>query len=117
MNATQLDSFQLHERIGYLAGAPLMKSRLGRDRDELALVTPRQSPPLFVDAVVMPPAQEHEVGELIRTAVRPMFEVMAVCPRRRTITTFKPAAFVARHQRSLSRRMYSSTRATGIDLM
>jgi hypothetical protein len=45
----------------------------------------------------MPPAQEHEVGELIGTLVRPMFDVMAVGPRRRAIASIEPTAFVARY--------------------
>jgi hypothetical protein len=53
VNATQLNSFEFHDRKGYLASAPSM---LRRDRDQLALVSPQQSPPLFVHAIVVPPA-------------------------------------------------------------
>src|SRR6202521_5988621 len=66
---------------------------------------------------MVPPAQKHEVGQLIRAAIGPMDDVMSVGPCRRTITTLKPATLVPHQQRPHSRRRYGPPRAPGIDLV
>src|SRR5260370_39860454 len=43
---------------------------------------------------VVPATEQDQVVEGRRTAVRPMFEVVGVRPRRRAVTAGKPAAFV-----------------------
>jgi hypothetical protein len=59
---------------------------LRRDRDQLAILSQLQGPTLFVHQSVMPATQKDQVVERGRTAIRPMFDVMRIRPRRRAVS-------------------------------
>src|SRR5436305_834726 len=63
----------------------------------------------FVRHPVVPPAEQPEVGQLVRSAVRPMLDVMGVAPCRGHVATDPPAALVAGDQ-SPPRRSWDHSR-------
>src|SRR6266851_765774 len=67
----------------------------GRDRDQIATLIHLESPALFVHESVMPATQKNQVVEGRRTTIRPVFDVMRIRPRGRTVTAREPAALVS----------------------
>src|ERR1700704_1417526 len=74
--------------------------RSRRDRHQSSTLAELELPAFFVYESMMPTTQQDKVGECLRTAIGPMFDVVRIRPRRRIVAAWKPADLVERLQRA-----------------
>src|SRR5437899_11942973 len=86
---------------------------LRRTGDQLAVRAPFEPDPPFVGEVMMPPAQQRQVENQRRPAIRPVFEVMTLRPGHRPIAARETTVLIARDQGSHHRGRYRAARAAG----
>src|SRR5438445_12907424 len=62
---------------------------LGRDCLQHVVARAHQPPAALMHQPVMPAAEKDQVPELVRTSVRPVLDVMRICPRRRHVAALE----------------------------